>query len=109
MNKNELYQLLAKEEGRVESEKTKRIIITILFFAIVFFLIWYFWLSDKRPTGWEIIASFLVSLVFAGFHTWANLIVFSTLFTRAQSENRMLDSIRKQIAELEEQETKKDL
>ena len=106
MNKNELYKLLIEEERRVENEKTKRIIITILFFAIAFLLMWYFWFSDEKPTVLEIIVAFLGSVILAGFHTWANAIIFSTLFTKAESEKRMLEDIRQKIANLEEQEKK---
>lgn len=99
MDKNELYKLLAEREKQVENAKRKRVIVTILAFAIVIFL---FWCFDEDPVGFEIIGLFLASIFMAGIHFYINLIVFTPLFQKSESEKHMLDSIRKEISELEQ-------
>lgn len=98
MNKNELYKLLYAKEKQFESAKLKRTIITILFFAVLYFL--YFYL-DKNPIGIEIVGTFLVALFVGGFHVWLNAIVFSTLFRKGEYERTTLEEIRRKISEIE--------
>lgn len=106
---NEIYKLrqeLANEEKRVENAKTKRCIITILCFAAVFFIME---MAQSHENGinisvLEFIGGILASVFMAGIYFWINAIIFSALASKAQSEDRMLENIRKQIAELEEKE-----
>ena len=96
------YKLLRTTENQVEKARNKRTILTILFFSLLYFLI--ACMVDK-PTGLEILGTLLVSLVFGGIHFFVNAIVFSTLNTKSEAENKNLELIRKQIRELEQKQT----
>jgi hypothetical protein len=58
----------------------------------------------EHPTGIEILGAFLASVFLAGIYFYINSLIFIALFSKAQSENRMLENMRKEIAELEKQE-----
>lgn len=104
MNKNELYKLLAEEEKRVEKAKTKRNIITILIFATVFFVVFYQIDPPTKVGIVEVIGWYLACVFMAGIYFGVNVAIFEALIERSNSENRMIEHIRKQIADLEQQE-----
>lgn len=98
MNKNELYNLLHTKEREVETRRNKRAIKTLLFFSLLYFFLLYF---ATDPKGLEIIATLPAALFIGGIHFWLHSIIFSTLFTQSEAENKMLDDIRAKIRELD--------
>ena len=98
MDKNELYKMLLNKEKEVEANRNKRAIITILAFSLIYFLLFYF---TEKPTGIEIIGAVFGSIFIGGLHFWLNSIVFSTLFRKSEAENKMLESIKERIKELD--------
>lgn len=100
MNKNALWRLLCEKKRQVEAARNKRAIITILFFAVVYFLLLY--LND-RPAGLlEIVGEILVAIVFAAIHFLVNAAIFGQLHRVSEFERRMLDNIKKQLSEAED-------
>mgnify|MGYP003304544025 CR=1 FL=1 len=105
MNKTEqeklnlLYRMLNEKEKDFERRKVKRAILTILGFAI-----FYFWLlfNLDKPTGWDIVLTVPLAIVFAGIHFWVNAIIFSQLCQKSKDESDLLAIIRKKIREIEE-------
>jgi hypothetical protein len=96
MDKKELYKLLVIKEKQFEKAKEKRNVITILAFAIVFFVL--LCIADK-PTGLEYIYAAFAAIVIAAIHFLINGFVFSTLFQASESERAALDYMRKQLSE----------
>lgn len=98
----ELRQELAREERRVDDAKLKRCIITILIIGAVFFLL------AVKSNEIKNIKDFIITLIAcvfgAGFYFWINSMIFFTLASKAQAEDRMLENMRKELAELEKQE-----
>lgn len=100
MEKHELYSLLAKKEEEFDKAKGKRSIITIFAFAIAFFCAIFL---VEQPTGFEIVGIAFVSIFIAGIHFFVNALVFSILFRKGEAEKKILESIKKEISEIEEQ------
>ncbi len=77
MDRNDLWKLLCEREKQVEAARAKRAITTILAFAVVYFLIFYF---INTPTEFlDIVGELLAAIFIAGVHFWSNAIIFSTL------------------------------
>lgn len=98
MEKNELCKLLAEKEKEFEKAKTRRIIITILVFSAVYFLVLCY---VDHPTGLEILGEALAAIFLGGLHFYVNSIVFSLLFQKSETENKVLEFLRKKISEIE--------
>ena len=96
MDKRELQKQYWELERRFESNKTKRAVQTILAFAVAFFVIFY---TTDRPTGFEIIATAIVSIVMAGIHFFVNVIIFSQLINVSNAENKILEDMKKKLQE----------
>lgn len=96
--KRELYKALNEKEKQIEKSRLKRTLITIAFYSILFFLIWYFL---EKPEGVEILGNLIASVFLGGVVFWINAMVFNTLNTKAQEENKALDQIKAKISELE--------
>ncbi len=95
MDRKELYKQLCEKEKQVESARTKRAIKTILAFAVIIFLLFYF---IGRPTGFEIVGDFLVAIFLAGIYFLINATIFGQLFRISESERLMLDDLRKKLS-----------
>ena len=96
------YKLLRTTENQVEKARNKRTILTILLFSLLYFLIFYF---TYDPTGLEIPGTLFASLFIGGFHFWLNSIIFTTLHTKSEAENKNIELIKKQIKDLEQKQT----
>ena len=96
--KRELYKALNEKKKQIEKSRLKRTLITIAFYSILFFLMWYFL---EKPKGINILGMLLASILFGGISFWINAIVFGTLNTKSQEENKALDQIKSKISELE--------
>ena len=96
MDKKELYKEYYELERRFEANKTKRALQTILAFAVVFFVIFY---STDRPTGLEIIGTAVASIVMAGIYFLINATIFGQLASKSNSENKILEDMKKKLRE----------
>lgn len=102
MDKNELLKLYWQRDKEFEAAKGKRTILTILLFAVGYFVVIY---ALTKPTDWKIICGDLLASIFlAGIHFWINSCIFLYLFQKGREETEILERIRKEISELEKQE-----
>lgn len=105
MDKKDIYKLrqeLAREEERVDRAKTKRAVITILIIGAVFFLLA---VKSNEINGILDFILTLIACVFgAGIYFYINLLIFTPIFTMAQSDNARIEYMKKELAELEKQE-----
>ena len=102
MDKNELLKLYYQKDKEFEAAKGKRTILTILLFAVGYFVII---CVQTNPTNWkDICGNLLASIFIAGIHFWFNSIIFLKLFNKSNAENAALERIRKEISELEKKE-----
>lgn len=97
MDKKELQKQYYELQKRFEANKTKRAVKTILAFAVAFFAVLY---MVEKPTGiLEIVATIIMSVIWAGFHFWINSIIFIQLCDVSNGENRILEGIKKKLDE----------
>ena len=99
--RDRLCRLYTERHKEFEAAKTKRTVITILGFAVAYFLILF---NLEHPEGFAIFGTAAVALVFSGIHFWINAIVFGYLSMKGREETEILDSIRRRIKELEIQD-----
>ena len=99
MDKKDLYELLRSKENEFEKAKGKRAIKTIAALSVVIFAIMYF---RERPRSiTEIVGMFFGALFLAGIDFWFHAIIFTQLCGVSESENRMLEDIKKRISKME--------
>ena len=96
MTKNELWKLYCQKEKEFERAKGRRAIKTILFFAVVIFLIIYLL---EKPTGFDIVGDFLVSIIFSGVHVVVNAAIFGQLSDVSAREKMILEDIKGKMDE----------
>ena len=95
MDKNKIWKRRYELEQKFEKAKTKRNIMTILGFAIVYFIAFYW---DEQPVGLEILGVLVVSIVASGIHFLVNAAVFGALLRKSEDERKMLEDIDKQLS-----------
>lgn len=99
MNKNELYKLLAETEKQADKAEIKRIIITVIGYAIG---ICYVFCLLGDVTGFANIAGmFLISIFTSGILLLINSVVYHWLFESRRIERERIEDIKKQISELQ--------
>ena len=98
MDRNALYRALSEAERRSEKAKTKRMLITIGFFSLVIFAIF---LYTEQPEGLEILEALGASIILGGIYFYFNAIIFSTLYTKSEEENRYINTLKKKLAEID--------
>lgn len=96
---NYYYKLLKTTEEKVEKARTKRVIKTILFFSVLYFIAFFF---KDSPDGLEVLWTLLTSVFVGGIHFWLNSIVFSSLSTKGEAEKRSIELIENKIKQLKE-------
>lgn len=96
--RNKLQRLYWQRDKEFEAAKLRRTIITILGFALAYFLILY---NIDKPTGFDIVSTFVVAMVLAGLHFFVNTFIFMYLFQKSHDESEQLKAIQKQISDLE--------
>ena len=95
--KNRLYRLLNERDKQFEAAKLKRMIITIIGFAIFYFYVLY---ALEKPTGESIIFCLILSIVLSGVHFFVNAAIFGALAQKGREESEILENIRKEISKL---------
>ena len=101
MDKKHLYQLLCTKEAQVEKAKFRRTIITIAGFACAYFIL--FWIIE-RPVGLDILGNIGAAILLGGIHFFVNSVIFLQLFHMSEQENKLLESLRKQLSAMESNE-----
>lgn len=96
--RDRLCRLYIERDKEFESAKTKRTVITILGFAVAYFLILF---NLEHPDGFAIFGTAAVALAFSGIHFWINAAVFGYLSRKGHEEAMRLESIRNQIKEID--------
>ena len=103
MDKNELLKLYYQKDKEFEAAKGKRMILTLLFFVIVYYAL--MWILFGRPDDFiTAILSLLPVTFFAAIHLLVNATIFGQLHMRSREETEILERIRKEISELEKNE-----
>ena len=99
MDKNELWKLYYQKDKEFEKAKGKRTLLTILGFAILYFIV-FCWI--EKPTSIAGIGVYLIAaMVSSGIHFWINAMIFSYLCNKGRDESEVLKQIKKRIDEAE--------
>lgn len=102
MDKNELYKLLVETEKQVGKAEIKRIIITVIGYAVGICCVF---CSVAGTTGIADIAGmFLLSIITSGVLLLINSVVYYWLFERRRIEQKRIEDIKKQITDLQTKE-----
>lgn len=100
MDKNELQRQICEMERQAEADQKKRNIITIVAFAVIFFLMFYF---DEKPSGIDdVIGMTVASFMASAFYFGINGAVFGWLYEKNESDRRMIGILKKQLSETED-------
>ena len=103
MDKNELWKLYCQKDKEFEAAKARRAILTILLFAVGYFVVIY--VLENKPTDIKTISGILFAAIFlSGIHFLINSIIFLHLFQKGREEAEILERIRKRINEIEAEE-----
>lgn len=102
---NRLYRLLCEREKEFDTAKRNRTIVTIIGFAIFYFIVIYAVMG--KPTGMDIIYAIVIAVVLSGFHFFINASIFGSLFQKSLAEDQRLKDIQKQIDELKNSTTER--
>ena len=95
-----LYRFYYEKDKEFESAKMKRFVLTILGFSFVYLYILY---NLWEPSGWNILYTIVLSIVFSGIHCLINAVVFGTLAYKGKVEGDTLRHIKERIANLEKE------
>ena len=80
-DKEFLYNLIQEKDKQSEKNKTKRFIVTVLSFSVMFFWLFYSIMNNK------LIGSIFLSIVCSFFHFFINFFVFNYLIDKSNAEN----------------------
>ena len=104
MNRIELWNHIQKTEKMFERRKLKRFAYTVLAFTVGFMLVSH-WMGELNtrslPDTLDTLLGYFIASVISCF---INALVFGQLFKASQAEEKTLESLRKQLRELEEKE-----
>ena len=102
MKAHELWHTILRMEKKVQRNRIKRLIYTLLAYTTAFMALCY--LQGQIDNFREFAGMLIACLVLAGIFVWAGIIVFYQLFECSRSEDNMLKSLRKQYHEACEKE-----
>lgn len=98
---NRLYRLYYERKEEFDSAQMRRMILTIIGFAIFYFAVFYI---IGKPNGFKnLFGLLIVSIAMSGFHCFINGGIFSALTNKSVEENESLINIKKRISELEKE------
>lgn len=97
MDKTMLTELISKREKEYENNKFKRTIYTILFFALIMFIIIYI---NNEVKGIEIIGLLLGSIFCSIVYFFINAYIFMTLFKKSEEENKLLEELKAKLSKM---------
>lgn len=97
-----LYKLYHDRDDEFQKAKLKRMIFTLLFFTVAYFVILIWITKQFWELNWGIIAIiFISSIVLSWIHFWVNATVFGQLANKGRDETEILERIKEDIRELE--------
>lgn len=104
MTRNELWQHIQKCEKLHERKKLKRFIYTVLFYAAVYMVIFYFldWFDGADIL--LILAAIVISIIASVITCFLNATVFWQLFKMSQDEKAAIDYLKKRLREKEQED-----
>lgn len=105
MDKNELWRMIQESEKKFERRKLKRFILTVLFYAAVFFAIEYF---RSGLSLFELVGEFIACVVIAVPFVLFSAIIFDQLSSVSKAEENTLEYLRKRLREKEQEENYKE-
>jgi hypothetical protein len=95
-----LYRFYYEKDKEFESAKMKRFVLAILGFSFVYLYILYIlW----EPSGWDVLYTIVLSIVFSGLHCFINSAIFGALAYKGRDEGDTLRHIKERIANLEKE------
>lgn len=102
MNKNELYKLLSEAEKQADKARLKRVIITVVGYAIG--MCYIFCLLGDVSGFADIALFFLLALIASLVLFFINTAVYHWLFERSRIEQARVENIKNQISALDAKE-----
>ena len=97
MNSNELREMQRKLERKFEQRKLKRFAYTVLFYAAVFFGIFYWQDQLVGETIWDVLGVIMVCVILSIISVVINSIIFYQLFRIDQGEKETLDFLKRRV------------
>lgn len=102
MDKFELWSHIQKTEKMFERRKLKRFAYTVLAFTVGFMLISH-WMGELNTRSLpDILGTILGCFIASVISCLINALVFGQLFKASQAEEKTLESLRKQLREMED-------
>jgi hypothetical protein len=101
MDKNELRLLIQQKDEEFERNKVRRTICVIIFYATVFFGIFWWRGEFNGLSVWQILFAVPICFFGAMFYVWANSLIFVPWFRKSEDENKALERLKKQLEEVE--------
>lgn len=99
MEKKEiLKKMIEDNDKQIQQNRNKRALITYLFFSACFIVVYYLKENPKNFTDY--INILIAALFTGGLHFYINSIIFSTLMTKSNNEDKYLENLKKQYNEL---------
>lgn len=103
MDKKELEKQISEMTKKAADERGKRFMKIFAVFAVVFFLLFYFF--DKKPESiGDTITMIIVSIVLSALHCVINEAVFEDLIIKDELAQREISELRKQLSAIQEKE-----
>ena len=107
MDKIELWRLIKKLEKEYGINKIKRLIYVVLGYAALLIQVSYLTGSLHGLPFGEVIGEFIGCIFISGIFVWINLIIFSQLFRKSESENKTIEYYKKELEKLEKDQNRK--
>ena len=103
MTRNELLMLISNCEKQHERKKEKRFAYTVLFYAAVFFGIFYWQDQLEGANIWEVLGVVVACLIVSVVTCLFNALVFGQLEKVSREEQEAIDFLRKRLKEKEKE------
>lgn len=102
MKAHDLWQTILRMEKKVQRNKIKRLIYTLMAYTAAFMALCY--LQGQVGNFREFVDMLIACLVLAGIFVWSGILIFDQLNRCSRAEDNMLKSLRKQYHEACEKE-----
>ena len=103
MEKEKLIKKIYEYDKFCQKNKMRRMFLTVLFYAVVNMIISF---AVHQSLGKSIsapyfITLFIISFVFATISYWINISIFSAIFNKSDSEDKTLESMKRELIEFD--------
>ena len=93
---NRLHRLLFEKDEEFQRARLKRGVLTIIGFAVFYFVAFYLLLR------WSLLEALVITPIFAVIHVLLSSPVFYALFTKSRAEDEFLEEVRKKINDIQD-------